>query len=534
MSHVGMQRLYQIVRIVGLAILTATVVSGAGCGFVNSQSSQQNDGDPLHLGGRPGPQGTPTPQIIQVRMGSVPNDRIVSLSLTMTSLKATNSGSADIEMLTPDPTPTPVTVEFAHSATVTEPISIANIYQDTYSALVFPAMTGQVVFFDNTGQLVSQPLNIDAQTVATSFVLGATNPLVINLTLDLNQSFTINDPLASRRRSRTDRPDSGGSSVTPNPLVVTTQTVAPDPAVGQPESGSIVFMAGSVTSVDTIGNTITLQPTSSDSIQLSYDGGTTFVNCDPSILAGMMIEIKAATQTNGTVLASEVDLIDTATSSSEFYGLLSGYAPEGIFYNLVVDGGEGVNTTDALIGRNVTIDWNGASYSVNSNGLDLSGTPELVFDEVHVFPGQFVGVQGDSLVMPDPNCIPVDPLDPLDPCVIQVGAMQPGMFELNQQTLTGTVSGYSYDSGTQTGSFTLTVAADSALATLNAGLLPLGTITVRQVPQTSLLNSPTFIDGDTVKVRGLVFVDPSYTNVNYQPSPTSPVAFIVVAGRISN
>jgi hypothetical protein len=531
MSQVVMQRFRQFVHIVGLAILVATVISGAGCGFVNNQSARQNDGDPLHLGGRPGPQGTPTPQIIQVRMGSIPNDRIVSLSLTIPSLKATNSLPADIELLTPDPTPTPVTVEFTRSAMVTEPVSIANIYQDTYSALVFPAMTGQVVFFDNTGQLVSQPLNIDAQTVATSFVLGATNPLVLDLTLDLNQSFTINDPGANRRRSRTARPDSGGGSVTPNALVITTQAVAPDPAVGQPESGSIVFMAGSVTSVDTIGNTLTVQPTSGELFVLSYDGGTQFGNCTPAILAGMMVEIKAATQTNGTVLASEVDLIDNATSSSEFYGTLTGYAPEGIFYNLVVAGGEGVNASDALIGKSVTIDWNGASYSVNSNGLDLSGSPELVFDEVHVFPGQFVGVQGDSLVIPDPNCVPVNPLDPLDPCVIQAGAMQPGMFELNQQTLTGTVSGYSYNSGTQTGSFTLTVANNAAIVSLNPGLV---SITVRQVPQTNLMNSPTFNDGDPVKIRGLVFVDPTYMNVNYQPSPTSPVAFIVVAGRISN
>ena len=516
----GMQRLYQIVRIVGLAIIISTVVSGVGCGFVNSQSASRNQGDPLHLGGSPGPLGTTDPQSIQVRMGSLPidslpADRIVSLSLTLNSLQATNSGSQNIELLT-----APITVEFTRSATVTEPISITNIYQDTYSALVFPDITGQVVFYDTTGQLVSQTLLVPAQPVPASFVLDATSPLVLNVSLDLAQSFTINDPLGNNRWGGNFSQSESGSSVNPNSLVVKTQAVVPNPAVGQPESGSITFMVGNASNVNTTTKTITIQPTSGDSVKLSYDtsGGTEFVNCDPSMLTGMLLEIEGATQANGTVLASEVELISNATSGSELYGLLSGYAPEGIYYNLVVEGGDGVNVTNSLIGKNVTINWNGSSYSVNSANLDLSGTPELVFDEEHAFPGQFVEVEWDALVIPDPESN------------TQAGAMQPGMFELEQQTVSGTVSGSTYNNITHTGTFTLTVAANASIRTMNPGLV---SITVRRVPQTYLQNNPTFGNGDSVKVRGLVFADPSYSNVNYHPSPTSPMAFIVVAGRIS-
>jgi len=39
-------------------------------------------------------------------------------------------------------------------------------------------------------------------------------------------------------------------------------------------------------------------------------------------------------------------------------------------------------------------------------------------------------------------------------------------------------------------------------------------------------------NGDSVKVRGLLFAESKYSNVNYQP-PSSPVAFIMVADRIS-
>ena len=123
MSQYGMPRVYQMIRIVGLAVLLSAVVFGAGCGFVNTRSASQNQSDPLNLGGSPGPLGSPTPQRVEVRLGSEPSDRIVSLSLTLTSLQATNSGSANIELLTPNPSPAPVTVEWTRNAVVTAPIS---------------------------------------------------------------------------------------------------------------------------------------------------------------------------------------------------------------------------------------------------------------------------------------------------------------------------------------------------------------------------------------------------------------------------
>jgi len=59
----------------------------------------------------------------------------------------------------------------------------------------------------------------------------------------------------------------------------------------------------------------------------------------------------------------------------------------------------------------------------------------------------------------------------------------------------------------------------------------LTTITVRLPSQTYLRKNPTFVNGETVSVRGLLFVDPLYNNGNYQPP--NPVKFIVVADRIS-
>ncbi|MFY9559038.1 MAG: hypothetical protein WAQ52_02275 [Terriglobales bacterium] len=497
MSRSLIDRLYRISRALGLAALLGALVATLGCGGAISSPHNAPNGDPLGLGVEPGPLGSTDPQTIEVRVGSEPSDRIVSLSLTISSVQATNSGAQNLELLTD-----PITVEFTRSAIVTEPVVIRDIYQDTYSALIFPDMTGQVVFYDSNGQLATQSLNVTGRTVALSpnLVLGA-DPEVLSISLDLAQTFTV-----------------GTNSVTVNPIVVTAQSAVPAPAVapavGQPETGSVNFLVGTVTNVDTTAHVISLLPASGDAMQVSYDNssnGTVFVNCSPSMLTGMMVETQGATQSNGGVLATQVALIDNSQSNSELYGLLSGYAPDGINYNLIVEGGLGVNVTTGLIGKNVTLDWLGASYSVNAARLDLTNSQDLVFDEIHVFPGQLVEVKQDTLIVPDPDSS-------------NAGLMSPQMIELEEQTISGQVSGYN----SLTGVFTLNVAANSFFKTMNPGLI---SITVRQVSQTFLRNSPTFNDGDTVKVRGLLFVHPDYSNVN-QP-PNSPVAFIMVADRIS-
>lgn len=511
-------QLNRLVRIASLAALITAVIIGVGCGGGgNVSSAQKSVGDPLHLGGSPGPLGSPTPSSIQIRLGSEPNDRIASLSLQMNTLQATNSGASNIDLLQQ-----PVTFEFTQDGIVTSPVASLNIYQDTYSALVFPDMTGQVVFYDVTGQPVAQSFTIPAQSVPASFVLGQ-NALVLNVFLDLSQSFTITDfgsGAAGRKRSRI-LPGLAfpHSSFTVNPLVLTVQSGVPDPNVSQPESGSISFLVGTVTSVDTGSQVMTLQPAAGNSMQVSYgtNGTTTFVGCDPSTLTGMMVKLDGTTQSNGALFATTVRFIDDPTVHSEIYGLLNGYAPEGEFYNLLLDGGEGMNMAPSLLGNSISVDWSMSSYQVNSANLDLSGSQDLIFDADHVMPGQLVELENDTLALPDPNSV-------------NAGLFQPLMFELEQQTMTGVVSNYVYDAPTQTGAFNLTVGTKATLLDTNPGLT---SVTVRQIPQTYLRNLPSISNGSTVKVRGLLYLDPNCSNANYEADPTAPVDFIMVASRVS-
>jgi hypothetical protein len=503
-------RHHTIERILALVTLAFVCAIGIGCSGALSSSHSQSERDPLHLGAAPGPLGTVTPQTVELRLGSEPNDRIVSLSLTADRLGAINSGNGTIDLLT-----APVTFEFTTNAITSQPIFVGQIYQDTYSAIVFPEMTGQVVFYDSNGHLATQALSVAGQTVSLTqpFVLGAT-PQVLTLSLDLDNSFTVTD-----------------SSVSVNTIVLSSRNSAPDPAANQPETGSNSFLVGTVTAVDTVNQILTFQPSAGDAFALAYDnsGGTVFRNCDPTMLTGMMIETESVTETDGTILTSQIALVDNGATRSELFGALAGFAPDGFDYNLIVEGGAGANVSTSLLGKNVTVDWLNSSYAVNTTHLALSLTdnPDLVFDETHTFPGQAVQLSGDTLVVPDPDSG-------------NAGLMQPSLFELEEQTIAGTVQDYSFDPETKTGTFTLNVSADAVIKRMNGGLQ---SIVVRQLPQTYLRSNPSFNNGDTVKVRGLLFAGckvtgsggeclEEYSNVNYNPAVT-PVAFALIADRIS-
>ena len=80
------------------------------------------------------------------------------------------------------------------------------------------------------------------------------------------------------------------------------------------------------------------------------------------------------------------------------------------------------------------------------------------------------------------------------------GTINASEIDLEQQGLSGTVSGYS---GSAPTTFTLTLPADSAFTTLTGST----TVTVFQQAGTKLSGMTTIMNGSTVHVRGLVFFD---------------------------
>jgi hypothetical protein len=142
---------------------------------------------------------------------------------------------------------------------------------------------------------------------------------------------------------------------------------------------------------------------------------------------------------------------------------------------------------DSNVGNVMAIDVTGAQYSVDQGDVDTSGigglpaSPNFPFDSATVHAGQRVEVESSS--------------------TMSGTSLIADKVKLRQQGLTGTVSALSAPTSAGPVQFTLTVASDSAFAMLSGQT----TVTVFWQPGTELHNVASVKNGDTVRVRGLVF-----------------------------
>jgi hypothetical protein len=142
---------------------------------------------------------------------------------------------------------------------------------------------------------------------------------------------------------------------------------------------------------------------------------------------------------------------------------------------------------DSKLGETITADLSSAKYRVKKGNIDTIGlgglpsSPNFPFDATTIHAGQRVEVESES---------------PMD-----VSSISGHKVQLQQQALVGTVSGLSGATTAGPTSFTLTVANDSAFAILSGKT----EIHVFWQPGTDLHKLSSVNNGDTVRVRGLVF-----------------------------
>jgi hypothetical protein len=163
--------------------------------------------------------------------------------------------------------------------------------------------------------------------------------------------------------------------------------------------------------------------------------------------------------------------------------------------NIVAQDGSGSGMDDTKVGSTLGVAVTGAQYKVSQGNIDSSGigglpsSPNFPFDATTVHAGQRVEVESASM--------------------INGTAIVAEKVKLQQQALTGTVSGLSGPTSAGPVTFTLTVASDSAFAMLSGQT----TVTVFWQPGTDLHNLTNVNNSDQVRVRGLVFFTGSSFNL---------------------
>ncbi len=412
-------------------------------------------------GGNPPP---PATSKTQVRIGDAPVDRVIAFEVTMGSpITLTPSTGSNVTV-----TVGANRLELSHTAGNTEPLSVVNAPQGTYTSATIVIKNPEVVYLDNAGVKHQFPSSTVAdQTVTVNFspalTIGATAQ-VLSIDLNVANSLTFD----------------GSGAVTGFNFSGASFTFGAKAVAGEAEqeddSGELEDVTGLVTAATANSFTMTVGQ-SGASLTFNTDANTQFSDgiTDAQSTLNQIVKVEGATQVDGSLLAKEVEGIENQ-NGAEVEGIISAVTgnPASSLTILAQDGiGSGMDGTK--VGTSFTVDVSGASYKVSKGHVDLGGT-NLAFDAVTVHAGQRVEVESTGSVAS--------------------GSITADKVKLQQQALTGTVT------ATASGSFTMTIPADAAFAILSGG----GTPSVNVIVPTRADNRfGTIAVGKTVRVRGLVF-----------------------------
>jgi hypothetical protein len=406
---------------------------------------------------------------VQLKIGDAPSDRVIAFEITVNSLVLTDTNGGSVSVLS-----SPTQVEFSHLSATMEPLSINNIAQGNYTAATITVSSPQVTFIDpTTGQVIEKNATLTTNTATVNF-----NPsLSINGTLtSLNFDFDLNLP------SSVSIDANNNVSVTPVFTASAATIVAEN--VQEEDDGEIDDLVGFVTGASGSSFSISAQDVS-QTLNFAVDGNTQFegVGGVSGLSNGMIVEVEAVTQPDNSLLAKHVEVKVANASGEEAEGLITQVSgvPASQF-SIAVREEAAPGTIFPPLGSILTVNLTpNTLFNINKDHVDLSNLPFVPrFDATSLAKAQ--NVEADTN----------------NPSSTNFAAQS---VELQQQAIVGTVSAYT-QSGSQA-SFALTVPSDSAFAMLTGST----TVMVFQQSSTELKGITAINNGDTVRVRGLLFLD---------------------------
>lgn len=420
-------------------------------------------------GGGVGTNPTAAHSAVQVKIADAPADRVIAFEMAVNSLVLTDSKGGSVSLLS-----SPTEIELSHLAATMEPLVINNIPQGTYTAATITVSSPQVTFLDpTTGQVIEKNATLTTNTATANF-----NPsLSINGTLtSLNFDFDLNLP--------------NSVSIDANNNVIVTPVVTASAAaivaenLQEEDDGEIDDLGGFVTAVSGTSFSISAQDVP-QTLSFAVDGNTQFqgVGGVTGLSNGMIVEVEAVTQSDNSLLAKHVEVKIASTTGQEAEGLVSQVSgvPASQF-SIAVREENSPGSVLSPLGSTLTVSLTpSTTFGINTDHVDLSNLP---------FVPKF-----DASSLAKAQDVEADTNNPSATAIFAQGV------ELQEQALIGTVSAY-----TQTGSqatFVLNFAPDSAFAMLTGSTA----VVVFQQPNTELKGITAIHNSDTVRARGLLFLD---------------------------
>ena len=469
-------------RISAAALLLTGGMAFIGCGGGVHSSAAMGTGTGTGTGtggGNPTPAGSTA---MQVAIGDAPSDWIMAFGMTVNSITLTNSTGGTVSVM---PTATPT--EMMQLMATLQPISATNVPQGTYTQAQVSVSNITMGYMNPTTHAYTQATMAGPFTATVPFspsMTVGTTPVALNFDMNMASSVALDA--------------SGHVTFAPT---MTAGMASVSGATSNPWQGGMQQQVGTVSSVSgtsfTMGSMMGLQKAT-----FTTDGTTQFSGSGLSgmgaMTSGMMVAVDASLQADGTYLAHRVEYMQTGSTGMVGQGLVSaltGNPPTQL--TLVANGGMGGGMMASSIGGTLTVSLPASvPYSVDTDGVDLTNLPFTPpFDASSVTKGQRVDVVSGSGMMSGSGGMGGGMTGTL-------GTLTATQVRLEQQALHGTVSNYTANGSQAT--FTLTLPADSAFATLTGTT----TILVYQQAGTQVSGTATALaNGQDVQARGLLFND---------------------------
>lgn len=400
----------QIARVIFMGAFLGVVLILAGCGDGHS---------PLAFNPTPTPTPTPTPvpsAAVQLRIGDAPADQLLDFEVTIVNpIVATLSTGENVKVEVGSNR-----LELSHTAGKLEPLSNLSFPQGTYKSVEITLSDPAITYVYSPASRFQSYLSHDPELVSRDF--PGTQTVTINFDtpaiIDANASVLNLD--VNIAKALVFNPDDGqeitGVNFTPANFLFSREAIAPSDKQ-QHKTGELESVWGTVSAVS--GSSFVLNAGQSGAVfQITTTSTTQFHDSLKGIndVLGRLIEVEGYTQSDGTMVADEIELLADKTGASiegvildAGNGLIDrnilNFAHQADSFTMLAQDGTGNGARNDDVGWTFTVHTGyltDRAYGVDYGKCDWSGLgtdvpgPLFPFDSHHLFPGQRVGIVTSS------------------------------------------------------------------------------------------------------------------------------------------
>lgn len=432
---------------------------------------------------------------VQFKIGDSPADRVFAFEVTLGPISLTPDTGAPVTILSGTQR-----VELSHLSATSVPLSVLSIPQGSYRSASIGVANPEITFLNSAGQVqhIEPAFN---QTITIDFnpSLAISASSVVSIDLDISKALSFDA-----------QGNPTGVNLNAASFSVGSAAVAGNDRQSD-DDGELEDTTGTITAVN--GTSFTLSVTQTGAVLMFTTDANTEFRDGASLAVNTMVTVDGMTRMDGTLYAARVEGSEDE-SGAEAEGLITAVAGNpATSLTLVADEESGKGMASG-VGSMVTANVSNAQFLVDAGDIDTAGigglpsAPEFPFSASTVHAGQRVQLESKESE--------VESSGSEDEDGGKGGSLQGDKVRLQQQTLVGTVSGLQSPANAGPVTLTLTVASDSAFAMLSGQTQ----VMVFWQPGTDLKNLSAVSNGQTIRVRGLVF----YTGTGFN----------MVARRITN